>query len=55
MLGNVEEAGLLPRSLDVVFNSLKNRLFKNPVLKPFALNEVMKLNPNQIEAEELER
>jgi hypothetical protein len=55
MLGNVEDAGLILRSLDVVFNSLKDRLLKNPVLKPLALNEVMKLNHNQIEAEELER
>ncbi len=55
MLGNVEDAGLILRSLDFVFNSLKDRLLKNPVLKPLALNEVMKLNHNQIEAKELER
>ncbi|XP_046438329.1 kinesin-like protein KIF20B isoform X1 [Daphnia pulex] len=55
MLGNIRDAGLIPRSLDVVFNSLEDRLLKNPVLKPLALNEVMKLNLNQIEAEELER
>lgn len=55
MLGSIREAGLIPRSLDVVFNSLEDRLLKNPILKPIALNEVMKLNPHQMEAEEVER
>lgn len=55
MLGSVREAGLLPRSLDVIFNSLEERLLKNPLLKPLALNDVMRLNCQQMEAEELER
>ena len=55
MLGTVREAGLIPRSLDVVFNSLEDKLLKNPILKPLAQNEVMKLNPHQMEAEEVER
>ncbi|KAI9557627.1 Tryptophanyl-tR synthetase-like protein [Daphnia sinensis] len=55
MLGSVRDAGLIPRSLDVVFNSIEDRLLKSPILKPLALNEVMKLNHNQIDAEEVER
>ncbi|KAK4016551.1 hypothetical protein OUZ56_031508 [Daphnia magna] len=55
MLGSIRDAGLIPRSLDVVFNSIEDRLLKSPILKPLALNEVMKLNLNQIDAEEVER
>lgn len=55
MLGSVKDAGLIPRSLDVVFNSLDGKLIKNPLLKPLALSEVMRLSPNQVEAEEMER
>lgn len=55
MLGSIRDAGLIPRSLDVIFNSLDRKLISNPILKPLALNEVMKLTMNQIEAEELER
>lgn len=55
MLGSVRNAGLIPRSMDVVFNSLEGQLLKNPILKPLGLTEVMKLNLNQIDAEEGER
>jgi len=55
MLGTVGDAGLIPRSLDCLFNSLEDRLLSCPMLKPLALNEVMKLNPQQTEAEEMER
>lgn len=55
MLGSIKEVGLLPRSLDVVFNSLEERLLKNPLLKPLALNEVIRLNPQQADTEELEK
>lgn len=54
MLGTVGNAGLIPRSLDVMFNSLEGRLLSSPLLKPLALNEIMKLNAQQIEAEEME-
>lgn len=55
MLGTVAHAGLIPRSLDCLFNSLEDRLLSSAMLKPLALNEVMKLNPQQAESEELER
>ena len=55
MLGTVKDAGLIPRSLDVLFNSLQDRLLSSPLLKPLAMSEVMKLNCEQTEAEELER
>lgn len=55
MLGKIRDAGLLPRSLDVIFNSLEGQLLSSPLLKPLALNEIMKLNPHQTEAEEMER
>ena len=41
--------------IDVIFNSLEDKLLKSPFLKPLALNEVMRLNPQQTEAEEVER
>ncbi|KAK4019784.1 hypothetical protein OUZ56_001791 [Daphnia magna] len=37
----------------VVFNRIEDRLLKSPILKPLALNEVMKLNLNQIDATKL--
>ncbi len=55
MLGKVRDAGLLPRSLDVIFNSLEGKLLSSPILKPLALNEIMKLNLQQAETEEVER
>lgn len=55
MLGKIRDAGLLPRSIDVIFNSLEGRLMRSPVLKPLALNEIVKLSPQQTEAEEIER
>ena len=55
MQGTVKDVGVLPRSLDAIFNSLENKLLRTPLLKPLALNEVMKLNIDQTEAEELER
>ncbi|KAK4029093.1 hypothetical protein OUZ56_022103 [Daphnia magna] len=39
---------------DVVFNSIEDRLLKSPIVKPLDLNEVMKLNLNQIDAAKVE-
>jgi len=55
MLGKVRDAGLLPRSLDVIFNTIQGKLLSTPILKPSALNEIMKLNLQQAEAEDMER
>lgn len=52
MLGTIRNAGLIPRSLDVLFNSLDGKLLPNAILKPLGLTEVMKLNLNQIDVEE---
>lgn len=40
--------------LDVAFNSIEDRLLKSPIVKPLDLNEVMKLNLNQIDAAKVE-
>ena len=55
MLGNAEDAGLIPRSLDVIFNSLKDKLVENILFKPHLTKQVIQLNHHQIEAEELQR
>lgn len=55
MLGTSKDPGLLPRSLDVIFNSLEGKMLKSICLKPLGMNEIMKLAEHQSEAEELER
>ncbi|KAI0213937.1 Kinesin-like protein KIF20A [Lamellibrachia satsuma] len=45
--GTTTEAGILPRSLDVLFNSIQGRQWENMALKPAMFCGVTKLSPSQ--------
>eukprot|EP00062_Callorhinchus_milii_P006809 gi/632947726/ref/XP_007889193.1/ PREDICTED: kinesin-like protein KIF20A [Callorhinchus milii] len=51
--GTPKDGGILPRSLDMLFNHVKGRWYKRMDLKPFTCNEVLKLDSNQVWQEEL--
>ncbi|XP_074641317.1 uncharacterized protein LOC141899063 [Tubulanus polymorphus] len=53
ILGNPHDAGILPRSLDVVFNSIEGKQWTSMTLKPKLFCDVARLNANQIEVEKL--
>lgn len=42
--GNPKEAGILPRALDVIFNSVGNRQLSRASLKPHMFSDVLKIN-----------
>ncbi|XP_055360201.1 kinesin-like protein KIF20A isoform X2 [Betta splendens] len=50
-LGPEHDSGLLPRSLSVIFNSIKDRLYNRMDLKPQRCREVSRLTPDQQAAE----
>lgn len=49
--GNPKDAGILPRALDVLFNSINNRQWNGMDLKPKLFMDVSRLSAEQ-EAEE---
>ena len=49
--GEPRDGGLLPRALDVVFNSISERQMSDVSLKPNMFCDVMRLTPRQAEAE----
>jgi len=50
-VGEPKDGGLLPRSLDVVFNSVHNRLYSRMDLKPNMHSDVQRLTLEQEQAE----
>ncbi|KAM3929174.1 kinesin-like protein KIF20A [Leptodactylus fuscus] len=50
--GTPKDGGILPRSLDVVFDHIRGRQYTKMNLKPYLGNDVMKLDPAQIKQEE---
>ena len=50
--GNPKDGGILPRSLDVVFNSILDRYSNDLSLKPRMFGDVVRLTPSQVEREQ---
>ena len=51
--GNPNNGGILPRSLDVIFNSIEDKHWNDMSLKPKMFGDVLRLTPQQIEKEQL--
>lgn len=49
--GEPKDAGILPRALDVLFNSISNKQCHSMNLKPKMFTDVVKLSPDQVEYE----
>lgn len=49
--GMPEDGGILPRTLDVIFNSIDGRHFDSMKLKPKYFCDVVKLTDSQVQAE----
>lgn len=47
--GKPKDAGILPRALDVIFNSINGKQWPNNRLKPKMFMDVMKLSTDQAE------
>ena len=50
--GNPHEAGILPRGLDVLFNSISGKQWPGMDLKPSMFCDVVKLSPEEEEREQ---
>ena len=50
--GSPQDGGILPRALDVVFNSVEGRHFNGMRLKPRFFCEVVRLTDRQVTKEE---
>ncbi|NXE10864.1 KI20A protein, partial [Lophotis ruficrista] len=50
--GTSKDFGILPRSLDVIFNHIKGRLYLKMNFKPYLSNDVKKLEDAQVKQEE---
>ena len=50
--GNPKDGGILPRALDVLFNSIQGKQWDDVSLKPKMFSDVYKLTPKQMEVEE---
>ncbi|XP_030046009.1 kinesin-like protein KIF20A [Microcaecilia unicolor] len=50
--GSSKDAGILPRSLDLIFNHINGRLYLKNDLKPHLSNDIMKMDFGQVEHEE---
>nr|XP_033790550.1 kinesin-like protein KIF20A isoform X2 [Geotrypetes seraphini] len=50
--GSPEDAGILPRSLDLIFNCINGRLYLKNNLKPHLSSDIMKMDFGQVEHEE---
>ncbi|RUS87490.1 hypothetical protein EGW08_004744, partial [Elysia chlorotica] len=46
--GKAQDAGILPRSLDVLFNSINGKQISNPCVKPEMFNDFVKLSANEV-------
>ncbi|KAK3758642.1 hypothetical protein RRG08_019550 [Elysia crispata] len=46
--GKPQDAGILPRSLDVLFNSINGKQISNPSLKPEMFNDFVKLSADEV-------
>ncbi|GFO47821.1 kinesin-like protein [Plakobranchus ocellatus] len=46
--GKPQDAGILPRSLDVLFNSIEGKQISNPRLKPEMFNGVVRLSADEV-------
>lgn len=53
--GTSKDAGILPQSLALIFNSLQGQLHPTPDLKPLLSNEVIWLDSKQIRQEEIKK
>ncbi|XP_052011635.1 kinesin-like protein KIF20A [Apodemus sylvaticus] len=53
--GTGKDAGILPQSLALIFNSLQGQLHLTPDLKPLLSNEVIWLDSKQIRQEEMKK
>ncbi|XP_060096106.1 kinesin-like protein KIF20A [Heteronotia binoei] len=53
--GTGADAGILPRSLAIIFNSIGTRLYQATDLKPFLSSEVIWLNSKQVRQEEIKK
>ena len=51
--GNPKNSGILPRTLDVLFNSIKGQQYEQLNLKPVMYQDVKKLNKEELHFEEL--
>ncbi|XP_005092215.1 kinesin-like protein KIF20B isoform X2 [Aplysia californica] len=49
--GNPEDAGILPRCLDVIFNSINGKQMLDSTLKPCMFTDVIRLSPEEVQAE----
>ncbi|NXA96518.1 KI20A protein, partial [Melanocharis versteri] len=50
--GTSKDLGILPRSLDVIFNHIRGRLYLKMNFKPYLSNDVKKLEDEQVKQEE---
>ncbi|XP_032996399.1 kinesin-like protein KIF20A [Lacerta agilis] len=53
--GSGADAGILPRSLAIIFNSIGTRLYRATDLKPFLSSEVTWLDSKQVQQEEMKK
>nr|XP_034961783.1 kinesin-like protein KIF20A [Zootoca vivipara]XP_034961784.1 kinesin-like protein KIF20A [Zootoca vivipara] len=53
--GSGADAGILPRSLAIIFNSIGTRLYRATDLKPFLSSEVTWLDSKQVRQEEMKK
>lgn len=53
--GTNKDAGILPQSLALIFNSLQGQLHPTPDLKPLLSNEVIWLDSKQVRQEEIKK
>uniref|UniRef100_H3BCP2 Kinesin-like protein n=1 Tax=Latimeria chalumnae TaxID=7897 RepID=H3BCP2_LATCH len=53
--GTSRDAGILPRSLAIIFNSLQGKLYQSMDLKPSLSNEVIWLDSKQVRTEEMKK
>uniref|UniRef100_A0A2K6SWV4 Kinesin-like protein n=1 Tax=Saimiri boliviensis boliviensis TaxID=39432 RepID=A0A2K6SWV4_SAIBB len=53
--GTIKDGGILPRSLALIFNSLRGQLHPTPDLKPSLSSEVIWLDSKQIRQEEMKK
>ena len=51
--GQPNDGGILPRSLDVIFNSIEDRQWSDMSLKPKMFGNVVQLTPSQLDKEQL--
>ena len=46
--GKAHDAGILPRSLDVLFNSISGKQIYDPSMKPEMFSDVVKLSADEV-------